>query len=311
MHHDKPSERQIAASFFARQFAEIQQFLEVMDRHLSINQPRAVRALHRVSFLGRVGGRDLADEVLEEIVDRDEPFDVAVLVDDERDVRPGFLEHLEQAKCGNRAGHEQRRLCRVGQVQWPATHATCQQVLLFHHADDVVQAAPRNRKARMRRRHDLFHRLFRWRVHVKPHDVVTRFHERHHRAIAQSEQASDRFMLRFFDEAGFGALFHDDFDFFFRDQRFLRRPDAERAQDHAGRCVQDGHDGRAHPGERHHRLCECAGEPLRAVQRNLLRHELSNDERDVGDGADDGHERDHVSIRREPRNPVQIRLDAE
>jgi hypothetical protein len=35
---------------------------------------------------------------------------------------------------------------------------------------------------------------------------MTRFHERHHCAIAQSEQASDRFMLSFFVDAGFGAL---------------------------------------------------------------------------------------------------------
>jgi hypothetical protein len=68
LHHDEPSERQIAASFFARQSAEIQQFLEVMNEHLAIDQPRAVRTPHRASFLRRVGRRDVADEVLEEVV---------------------------------------------------------------------------------------------------------------------------------------------------------------------------------------------------------------------------------------------------
>jgi hypothetical protein len=70
-----------------------------------------------VSFQRLVGGGDIAYEVLKEIIDGHEPFDVSILVDDERHMCPRCLEQLEQAKSGNRAGHRFEQLVDSGEMR--------------------------------------------------------------------------------------------------------------------------------------------------------------------------------------------------
>src|SRR5215467_4878851 len=107
--HHKTAESVIAASFFARKFRQIHQLLEVVNGHLSVHKPRSIGTLHGMPLLKHGGGSHLPDQVLKEIIERDKPFHVAILVDNERNTCMRCLEHFEQPECWNCSRHEERR----------------------------------------------------------------------------------------------------------------------------------------------------------------------------------------------------------
>ena len=82
--------------------------VEVADRHRAVDVDRAVRlrahALHGDVVL--VG--DVADDLLEDVLERHQPLHLAILVDDQRDVRLALEEGVELVVEAGRIGHEPR-----------------------------------------------------------------------------------------------------------------------------------------------------------------------------------------------------------
>ena len=60
-----------------------------------------MRGLVRVVLVG-----DLADDLLEDVLERDQPLHLAVLVDDERQLRLALQELVELVLDAGRVGHE-------------------------------------------------------------------------------------------------------------------------------------------------------------------------------------------------------------
>ena len=74
----------------------MEHFLQVIDQKFPIDEPRSIGPFHDLLFLWHIHGRDVADEVLENIVKCDQSLHTSVLVNNERHVSSGFLEQLEQ-----------------------------------------------------------------------------------------------------------------------------------------------------------------------------------------------------------------------
>jgi hypothetical protein len=86
---------------------ESEQFAQIIDGERTINQPAAVGALHdrRLARFGQ-RSRGLADHGPEQVVERDQAFDVAVFIDHQRERGLGVAEILEQVHAARGGGNE-------------------------------------------------------------------------------------------------------------------------------------------------------------------------------------------------------------
>ena len=96
---------------------------------------------------------DLADDLLEHVLERDDPLHVAVLVDDDRHVLVRPPELVQERRDVLRLGDDVRRpqdLLDLDLGHAPLVHRL-QQVAQMEDADDVLRRLPVDRVARVRR----------------------------------------------------------------------------------------------------------------------------------------------------------------
>ena len=95
-------------AFLPRQRADREAALKVLELHRAIDEPGTVLALDRVGQPTVAGLRQVADNRLHHIDQRNEALDAAELVGHEREVLAGLLEGFEQLHCRDRGRHEER-----------------------------------------------------------------------------------------------------------------------------------------------------------------------------------------------------------
>ena len=87
----------------------LEQLHEVVDRCPPVDPRLVVGELHDHRLLDVVLVLDLADDLLDQVLDRDETGRAAVLVEHDRQVDLAPLELVQQVVDGHRLGHEDRR----------------------------------------------------------------------------------------------------------------------------------------------------------------------------------------------------------
>src|SRR3954469_13419609 len=166
---------------------EVEALAQVVEAHLGAEDERSISLFDDRLRLHIVFVTDLADDLFEQIFDRDEPRGAAVLVDDDRHLDLLALELLEQLRHPLGFGHEGRgtdqRDDRVGRVV-----IQLEEVLDANHAKDVVEVLFVDREPRVlllaKERAQLRHgRAFRHGDNVGP--------RRHHFAHQRAAEIND------------------------------------------------------------------------------------------------------------------------
>ena len=93
---------------------DVQAIADLVDAGLGAEHPRAVALVHDGLGLDVVLVPDLADDLLEQILERHEPGGAAVLVDDDGHLHLPALELLEELGHALGLGHEHRRTDEAG-----------------------------------------------------------------------------------------------------------------------------------------------------------------------------------------------------
>ena len=94
---------------------------------------------------------DVADDLLEHVLDGDQAGHAAVLVHDDRHVVAAGAEFAQQHVQALGLGHEDRRAQHLAHVERLLAGVVAQQVLGEQHADHVVAVLADHREARVRR----------------------------------------------------------------------------------------------------------------------------------------------------------------
>ena len=125
--------------------------VEVGDLGLRLHAEAAVRLGDDVvlALVEVVLVLDVADDLLQHVLDRDEARHAAVLVDDDRDVVAVGAELAQQHVEALRLRHEHRGPQRLAQVEALRVRVVAQQLLREQDADDVVLVLADHREARV------------------------------------------------------------------------------------------------------------------------------------------------------------------
>ena len=174
----------------------LEQLAEVFDRqpggdtYPAVGQPFHRRTLGHVVLVG-----DLPDDLLQDVLDRDQPGCTAVLVHHDRDVRARRL-HLPQQvvdrlglRHERRLAHDlgDRRLRRTGF----AAGGPADQVLQVHDPEDVVDVLADDRDPGEPAAHGQLERLAQVLGRLDPHHLGTGDHDLAHDRVPQGEHRVD------------------------------------------------------------------------------------------------------------------------
>ena len=192
--------------------------------------------------------RDVADDGLDQILDRHQPVDAAILVHHQRHV-DARLAHLQQQLQHRHAGHHQQGAAKDGGHRKGCVAAdAADDVLDVHHAHDVIEVAVIDRIARMALRLDQRQCRVQRQAVGQRHDVGARNHDVHRGDAAQlqhigQQRAFLQVQLRRVGRGGVGGaldqLLHPVADAFMRAAAQL-----------AGQAVQPGFVGAVAHAER-------------------------------------------------------------
>ncbi len=187
---DQPADRVETVALVAR--AEILiELLEARDREHD-ELPFGL-ALDRLILLDVVLVVDVADDLLDDVLERDESGNTAILVDHDSHVIAARAEFLQQHVEPFALWHEYRRAHQLPDVELRRAFAArvAQQVLGEQDACDRVAIVADDRKARVagldHHRHDLFER----RVALDDRHLRTRHHDVAHQQVRDREHALD------------------------------------------------------------------------------------------------------------------------
>ena len=293
---DEPARGRPVGALGGRQ-RDARRVLDLVDRRGAGDRERAVGEAHDAGALAGVGQG--ADERLEDVVQRHEARRRAILVRHDGDLVARLAEQLEHAQRGRVLGHEADRPHRRGHVQRGAGEELPEQVADVHDALDVVQAVAADDEADVRGRGDgVAERLGAVRE-VERGDLRPRRHHARHVAVAEAEDALDDAPLLGVDHARLRPLVQQQPDLFLGRRRAVLRRHAEQAQQQVRRAREDEHDRRRDLRDHLHRARDDGRDALGVVQRDPLRHQLADDEREVRDREDDEEDGDAVRGRRD------------
>ena len=144
----------------------------------------------------------LADQGLEDVGQRRQPFEVAVFVDDERHRLAARLEHLERAQHGHRVRQVERRAQCRARIEFLAGERRVVEVLDLDDAGELMRPALHHRKARKAALADLPAQLLFAVVEIEELDLRTRRHHPADPPLAEPQRALDDRGLGLRDVAG-------------------------------------------------------------------------------------------------------------
>ncbi len=288
---DQPADRVVLVGVLepqvgVEQLGEVIDVGAAVDAGLILGQPDDHRLLGVVLIL------DLADDLLEEVLDRDQAGGPAILVEDDRDVDLPPLELVEEVVDRHRLGHEHGRpqqraergpLARTG-------FQDRQEILGVEDADDLVDRLLVDRDPAMALLDDLVDRFLERRRCGQARDRDPRHHDLVEAALPELDDRVDHLLLLRLENALLAAPLDDQPELLGGDLRLVGHVRAEQRGDPAGDSRQDGDQGAQRAGEEVDRDRQGEREPLGARQGEGLRDELREDDREQGEA--DGHDQE-------------------
>ncbi len=271
-----------------------QGFPELIHREGGIHDPGAVLALDhpRVAAIGEGAG-----DLLEDVVERDDPIHPAILVDHDRQVDGALAKRLQQPERPQPLGHVERLAERRLEIQGPPFEQLRQQILDSHHPEDVVHIAIADQIVRVAVADQLLAMHFRRITYVQPCDPVPGRHQGCDPLIAEPEHPLHQVVLLLLEDAGRRPHIEHRGHLLLRDRRFVRLACSDQAQQELCGCAEQLHQRRREQGEPVHRARDQRGDPLRVVERDPLRDQLADHQGEIGDCGDDEGERDLLAVR--------------
>ena len=286
---------------FLRRQVRTQRNFRILNRHPPVQQPGAILALlrPRQSVFRREG--NIPGNRAEHIGGRDDAFNMAKLVRDQRHLNRARLHALEQVEHRHRVRHEQGRMPRRLEIRQPLAFGQRQKILGLNHRDHMFEVTARHREARVMACRDALQKFFRRIIKVEPDDILARCHDRAHVPVRQAHHAADHRALVLVDGPAGGAFLDHAFDLFFRHHLDIHLGEAQHGQDQVGGTPQDEDDRKHDLRQQRHRRRDEACEGFRRRDGNPLRHEFADDNRQIG------RRRDHHAKRDEARMLLQRR----
>ncbi len=199
-----------AVDFFLLKF-DAEHLTQPVDRQARTHVEAAVLLGFDLWGFAVVLVADVAEQLLDQVFERDEPRDAAVLVDHEGKVVRLALHLTQQLVGALLLGHEHRRfhdacdgrgLCFL----WP-TQLEAARVAQIHNALDIVGIAGRDdRHAGMPRAQEQFERLTHRLLGIDRHHVDARHHHLTHKRVAELDDRMNVLAVVVFDEFLFDRL---------------------------------------------------------------------------------------------------------
>ena len=185
------------------------QLLEVLDRRPGIRNQRSVAAQHQLRVFGHVVLiLDLADDLFDQVLDRDQTVDAAEFVDHQRHVHPR-LTHLEKQIQDRHRGCDEQSLAQSrGEVEIALAADIGHQVLDVDETQGIVQGVAVDGHARVSGLAHGLHQGLQVRAHVDCDDVGAWHHDVVSRLVTLSEDVGEHRLFILADPAvGFVLAF--------------------------------------------------------------------------------------------------------
>ena len=280
--------------------------VEVVDRERAVDPDVAlVDALDRL-VREVVLVLDLAHDLLEQVFERDDPLEGAVLVDDERHVlvlAPELRKHRREVlRLRDDMGRANELL--DDDVVDPAVVKGPEEVAHVQEADDVVKRPPVDRVTRERRVDHRGEALVGREVDRERHDLGPRHHHLVDLLVREVEDLVEHRLFFLVDDAGvLGGRDHHPNLVLVRDDDPCRgRRDAEEARERVRGFLQEPHDRIRADVERLDRERDPERRVLVLRERDGFRHELAEDDVQVRDDR----EREDEGDRRRERGVEEV-----
>ncbi len=169
---------------------------DILDRQPCGHPEHVVAQLfHRRHLIGVVLVGNLADDLLQHVLDGDQSGGCAVLINEQGDVDAVSLHFLEQVIERLGVRNEHRRAHDLGHGDVPGCAGrvirAAHQILEIHHPQDVVDVLPDDRDAGVATADRQRSRLGRTLVALDPHHLRARDHHLPRRGVAEFEHGLD------------------------------------------------------------------------------------------------------------------------
>ena len=224
---------------------------------------------------------DVADELLDEVLHRDNARSAAVFIDDDGEVLSQAAKLGQGAEHPIRAGEARDLPDKLAHPDRALSELRVEDVANMDEADDIVRRITRHRVARMRAISDHLDRLEDRQVGIEELDLGPRHHDLAQLTVARSEHVVDELALL-------------DAQVFVRGNEIAqllaadlllrgRRIDSEQANGRIGRPGERDDEWTEHLRHDVDRRGDEQGNLLDPLEGDPLRDELTEDEREIGD----------------------------
>jgi len=284
---------------------QVETLLQLVQVHHPVHEPAAVLALDRLrGLLGSSGGQRAHDR-LEDVPERHQPRNLAVLVDHQGRVQLAALELLEQLDERHRLRHEQRRRGDRGEVHLLPRQQAAQQRLGGDETHHVLEPPRAHGELRVGLLQETVAVDGEGLGRVHADDFHAGRHHRPHPADVEPQDVLHELQFRSLEHPLLGSLLHQDLDLLLRHRRLARSPHPEEPQDPFRGQAQQAHQGLREQREPVHRPGDPDRNGLRVQHRDALRHQLAHDQGDVRDDHHHQRESDALGVRRGERPALQ------
>ena len=258
---------------------------------------------------GRAGARqrggELADDLLDDVLEREKPHELAVLIDDQGDALSVLLEILHLGEYRRARRHEVRLVQHLFERRLVerAGGQRGEYLLQMQHPDHLAERAAENGQPPVMTRDDLVDDGVDVVIQAERFDLGARHHDVLHRDLTEVEQVHENRDVLLRQHVG---VFEQDGANLFRGHfagvlAAAHACDGEQRVENRVRRRGEHRDKRRGDAREHpHRPCHEAGDAFGIVLPEALRDELADHDGDVRNGYNDAHRRDDVrGLRRE------------
>src|ERR1035437_1442111 len=269
----------------------VEHLRHVIDRRPPVDASLVIGQTDRQRLFGVVLVLDVADYLLEQILDRDHSGRAAVLVEYDGQGDSATLQLVEKVVDGHRLGCKKGRPEKLAEVRlWPARLEKRQQVLRVEDADDLVHRLLVHRNAAVALRDegvdDLFHGgRDRQGRHVGPRD-----HDLMDAAAAQLDDGADHLLFLSLEDAGLPSPLDDELQLFCVDLSLAGNVGPEATGDPPRQPRQHIHDGGEDVAHDIQRASERQRHAVRIGQRECLGNQLAENDGEGGQEAGDNED---------------------
>ena len=276
---------------------EAQPVGEHIGRERAGDQQAAVFPLDHAGPFGTVLiAEEIADQRGEQIDRGDDAVEMAVFVMHHGHRYFGLLQHAQRIDRIELIGHDLGLDHQGAQIDRFLGDQARQDIAHLDHAQHPVGRAFRHGHERMRAGVDRRTNGRRVRIGIDPVDFGTRGHKLAYGPLGEAHDALQHLVLFAFDHPAAGGFGKEHVQFFRRDRALPRGTHAEQANQHARGRIEQPHERRRHARQDRHGPRHDQRDGHRRPQRDLLGHELADDQRGIGGDGDDRREADFRGI---------------